>query len=128
MIYTTLIWENSCINVCITYSLLVLIPVFTLTSNIHAYYTRSSARGNLFVQFNRRSMSKNSVVHRGISYWNSLDDFLNPAHRQRGFSCSVPRTYCCKQYVWFEYSCNSTRLKYNPYPRSGPSSIHLSLF
>ena len=54
-----------CLNTC-----------FTLTSNIHAYNTRCSAKGNLFVQFNRTSKSKNSVVNRGISYWNSLNDSL----------------------------------------------------
>ena len=68
---------------------------FTLISNIHAYYTRSSAWGNLFVQFNRTSMSKNSVVHRGISYWNSLDDSLKslpslPAFAKK-IESSVPR-------------------------------------
>ena len=55
----------SCFNSC-----------FTLASNMHVYSTRSSARGNLFVQFNRTSMSKNSVIYQGTLYWNSLADSL----------------------------------------------------
>ena len=48
---------------------------------------------------------------------------FKPCASPTRISSSVARTYCCKQYIWFKYTCNSSRLKYNPYPRSGPSSI-----
>ena len=49
-------------------------PCFTLTSNIHSYNTRSAARKNLYVNYSRTSLFKNSAVQRGTLYWNSLDD------------------------------------------------------
>ena len=47
---------------------------FTLTSNIHSYSTRSTAKKNLFVCFNRTSLFKNSFVQREIQFWNSLNE------------------------------------------------------
>ena len=49
---------------------------FTLISTIHDYNTQSKSKGNLYIQFNRTSMAKNNVIHRGIQYWNCLDDFM----------------------------------------------------
>ncbi len=47
---------------------------FTLTSNIHSFYTRSTARKNLYVNFCRTTLSKNGVIQRGTLFWNSLDN------------------------------------------------------
>ena len=49
---------------------------FTLTSNVHSYNTRSTARKNLYVNYTRTTLSKSGVVQRGTRYWNSLDDSL----------------------------------------------------
>ena len=52
---------------------------FTLTSSIHSYKTRSTSKKNLFVPRNRTSMYKNSLVQRGVTYWNNLDDSVKSA-------------------------------------------------
>ena len=49
---------------------------FFLTSDVHSYNTRSTSRKNLFVRYNRTSLYRNSLVQRGITYWNNLNDPL----------------------------------------------------
>ena len=49
---------------------------FTLTSNVHLHCTRSTTQKKLFVHSNRTSMFKNSLVQRGIIFWNSLNETL----------------------------------------------------
>ena len=56
----------SCFNAC-----------FTLASNVHSCNTRSASRKHLFVQYSRTTLNKNSLVNRGISNWNKLNDALN---------------------------------------------------
>jgi hypothetical protein len=46
--------------------------LFTLTSNIHSHYTRSTAKKNLFVSRQRTTLYQNSVVQRGVMFWNNL--------------------------------------------------------
>ena len=46
--------------------------MFTLASSIHSYGTRKALKGDLYVNHNRTSIHKNSVVQRGVEYWNSL--------------------------------------------------------
>jgi hypothetical protein len=52
---------------------------FTLTTGIHSYKTRSTSKKNLFVSRNRTSMYKNSLVQRGVTYWNNLDGSVKSA-------------------------------------------------
>ena len=55
----------SCFNAC-----------FTLASNVHSCNTRSASRKHLYVQFSRTALCRNSLVNRGISSWNKLNDTL----------------------------------------------------
>ena len=49
---------------------------FTLTSNIHSHNTRSASRKNIHVCYNRTSLFKNSLIQRGVNYWNSLSESI----------------------------------------------------
>ncbi len=54
--------------------------MFTLAPSIHFYGTRKALKGDLYVNYNRTSIHKNSVVQRGTEYWNSLPrNFKQPA-------------------------------------------------
>ena len=50
--------------------------LFSLTSSVHSYETRSSSRGDLYVSKNRTCFLRNSPFQRSIIYWNELDTGL----------------------------------------------------
>ena len=46
--------------------------LFTTADQIHNYNTRSSAKGNYFVQYSRLNKQKNSFSRTGVRIWNSI--------------------------------------------------------
>ena len=46
--------------------------LFNFQSNIHPYNTRSSSRGNFFVQYSRLEKQNKSFSRVGVKVWNSL--------------------------------------------------------
>ena len=68
-------------------------PCFTLTSNIHSYNTRSAARKNLYVNYSRTSLFKNSAVQRGTLYWNSLDDSFKSSPTLSSFARKLKKSF-----------------------------------
>ena len=46
--------------------------IFNFQSNIHPYNTRSSSRGNFFVQYSRLEKQNKSFSRVGVEVWNSL--------------------------------------------------------
>ena len=46
--------------------------IFNFQSNIHSYNTRSSSRGNCFVQYSRLEKQNKSFSRVGVKVWNSL--------------------------------------------------------
>ena len=55
--------QNAPANVC---------NLFTYVSNVHSYNTRSSASKNLFTQFSRTNIQKNSLSRVGVRLWNKI--------------------------------------------------------
>jgi len=49
---------------------------FTLSSNIHSYSTRSASSNNIYLNYSRTSLFKNSLTQRGVKYWNSLSESM----------------------------------------------------
>jgi hypothetical protein len=50
--------------------------LFSFSSSVHSYETRSSSKGDLFVLQNRTLYFRNSSFQRGVKYWNGLTDNL----------------------------------------------------
>ena len=46
--------------------------IFNFQSNIHPYNTRSSSRGNFFVQYSRLEKQNKTFSRVGVKVWNSL--------------------------------------------------------
>ena len=58
---------------------------FTLTSNIHSYNTRSASKKYIHVCYSRTSLFKNSLIQRGVNYWNSLSESIKTSPSQAIF-------------------------------------------
>ena len=69
----------SCFNSC-----------FMLTSNIHSYNTRSASKQNIYVCYSRTSLFKNSLIQRGVNYWNSLSESIKTSPSQAIFVQKKP--------------------------------------
>ena len=50
--------------------------MFTLTQDIHNYNTRSSSSGNLYINYSRLNLQKNTFPIIGAKMWNSLPEDL----------------------------------------------------
>ena len=50
--------------------------LFTTTDQIHNHHTRSSAKGDYFVQYSRLNKQKNSFSRTGVRIWNSLPLYM----------------------------------------------------
>ena len=61
------------------------ISCFELTSNIHSYNTRSASSKNIHVCYNRTSLYKNSLIQRGVNYWNGLNESIKKSPSQSIF-------------------------------------------
>ena len=46
--------------------------MFPLAKSLHSHGTRVALKGDFQVKYGRTSLHKNSLMQRGILYWNSL--------------------------------------------------------
>ena len=49
---------------------------FKSVSSVHSHGTRSASKGDYYVNYNRTSLSKNSLIPRCVSFWNNLNTDL----------------------------------------------------
>ena len=66
--------------------------LFTMSSSVHSYGTRGASKGDLYINFNRTSFSKNNLTSRGILFWNNLNVELKESRRIESFSRNLKRS------------------------------------
>ena len=71
--------------------------LFILCSSVHTYGTRSASKGDFYTNYNRTSLSKNSLVSRCILFWNNLKPDLKKSPTLKSFSTNL-KHYLLKMY------------------------------
>ena len=76
--------------------------LFSFSSSVHSYETRSSSKGDLFVLQNRTLYFRNSSFQRGVKYWNGLTDNLKECKTVVAFAKELKKTTITTSYAEIE--------------------------